>query len=100
MSSPLTPIPIGDNPSRLGATLGAIFIGAAIAAIFYGITILQTVVYYKQNPDDLWLFRYAVALLWIFDTLHVALAPTHFIYTLSNHLETIWPCSQSFGAFQ
>ncbi len=75
MSSPL-PIPIADIPSRLGATLGAIFIGATIAAVFvqnlgldamltprsrfYGITILQTVVYYKQNPNDPWLFRYAV----------------------------------------
>ena len=33
MSSPL-PIPIADIPSRLGATLGAIFIGATIAAVF------------------------------------------------------------------
>ncbi|KAK0444679.1 hypothetical protein EV421DRAFT_360010 [Armillaria borealis] len=78
MSSPL-PIPIADIPSRLGATLGAIFIGATIAAVFYGITILQTVVYYKQNPNDPWLFRYAVAFLWIFDTLHVALS-THALY--------------------
>ncbi len=27
---------------------------------FYGITILQTVVYYKQNPNDPWLFQYGV----------------------------------------
>lgn len=78
MSSTL-PIPIADIPSRLGATLGAIFIGATIAAVFYGITILQTVVYYKQNPNDPWLFRYAVAFLWIFDTLHVAFS-THALY--------------------
>ncbi|KAK0457328.1 uncharacterized protein EV420DRAFT_520710 [Desarmillaria tabescens] len=78
MSSPL-PIPIADIPSRLGATLGAIFIGATIAAVFYGITVLQTVVYYRQNPNDPWLFRYAVAVLWIFDTLHVGLS-THALY--------------------
>ncbi len=27
---------------------------------FYGITILQTVIYYKQYPNDPWLFRYSV----------------------------------------
>ncbi|KAK0203241.1 hypothetical protein DFS33DRAFT_971340 [Desarmillaria ectypa] len=63
----------------LGATLGAVYIGATIAAVFYGITILQTVIYYKQNHNDPWLFRYAVAFLWILDTLQVALS-THALY--------------------
>ncbi|SJL17550.1 related to 4-hydroxybenzoate transporter [Armillaria ostoyae] len=49
------------------------------AALFYGITILQTVVYYKQNPNDPWLFRYGVAFLWILDTVQVALS-THALY--------------------
>ncbi|KAK0203247.1 hypothetical protein DFS33DRAFT_974919 [Desarmillaria ectypa] len=79
MSSPLTPIPIADMPSRMAATVGATFIGAIIASVFYGITILQTVAYYRQYPNDPWLFRYAVALLWIFDTLHVVLT-THALY--------------------
>ncbi|KAK0457332.1 uncharacterized protein EV420DRAFT_1480804 [Desarmillaria tabescens] len=47
--------------------------------LFYGITIFLTVVYYKHNPNDFWFFQYAVALLWIFDTLHVALT-THTLY--------------------
>ncbi|KAK0444682.1 hypothetical protein EV421DRAFT_1938543 [Armillaria borealis] len=46
---------------------------------FYGITILQTVVYYKQSPNDPWLFRYGVAFLWILDTVQVALG-THALY--------------------
>ncbi|PBK91798.1 hypothetical protein ARMGADRAFT_1166015 [Armillaria gallica] len=75
MSSPL-PIPIADISSRLGATFGAIFIGATKAAVLCRI---QTVICYKQNPNDPWLFRYAVAFLWIFDTLHVALS-THTLY--------------------
>ncbi|PBK91877.1 hypothetical protein ARMGADRAFT_1166068 [Armillaria gallica] len=77
----LTLIPIDDIPASLniGATLGAVYIGATIAAVFYGITVLQTVIYYKQKPNDPWLFRYAVALLWILDTLHVALS-THALY--------------------
>ncbi|KAK0457278.1 uncharacterized protein EV420DRAFT_1549887 [Desarmillaria tabescens] len=79
MSSPPTPIPIFDLRSRLGTTLGAVLVGCIIASVFYGITILQTVAYYKQYPNDQWIFRYAVALLWIFDTLHVALT-THALY--------------------
>ncbi|KAK0203244.1 hypothetical protein DFS33DRAFT_1385590 [Desarmillaria ectypa] len=78
-SIPSIPIPIADIPSKLATTLGALFIGSTIAAVFYGITILQTVVYYKLNPNDPWIFRYSVALLWILDTLHVALS-THALY--------------------
>ncbi|KAG7443395.1 uncharacterized protein BT62DRAFT_329363 [Guyanagaster necrorhizus] len=79
MSSLLISIPLTDIPSLLGRTLGAVFIADIIASIFYGITILQTVVYYKQYPEDPWFLRYAIALLWIFDTLHVALS-THALY--------------------
>ncbi|KAK0457282.1 uncharacterized protein EV420DRAFT_1549932 [Desarmillaria tabescens] len=78
-SIPSIPIPISDIPSELATTLGALFIGSTIAAVCYGITILQTVVYYKLNPGDPWIFRYSVALLWILDTLHVALS-THALY--------------------
>ncbi|PBK91922.1 hypothetical protein ARMGADRAFT_192839 [Armillaria gallica] len=77
MSSPL-PIPTVDIPP-LGTTLGAVYVGATIAAVFYGITILQTVIYYKRYPNDPWLFRYSVAILWILDTLHVAIS-THALY--------------------
>ncbi|PBK66684.1 hypothetical protein ARMSODRAFT_959823 [Armillaria solidipes] len=78
-------------------TLGAVYIGATIAAVFYGITILQTVIYYKQYPNDPWLFRYSVAVLWILDTLHIAIS-THALYfylveSFGNYLhqfEIIW----------
>ncbi|KAK0457251.1 uncharacterized protein EV420DRAFT_515083 [Desarmillaria tabescens] len=76
--SSILPIPIADIPP-LGTTLGAIYVGATIGAVFYGITILQTVIYYKQYPNDPWLFRYSIALLWILDTLHVAIS-THALY--------------------
>ncbi|KAK0488478.1 hypothetical protein IW261DRAFT_1556942 [Armillaria novae-zelandiae] len=75
----LTPIPIDEISANL--SLGVLYIGSTIAAVhvFYGITILQTVVYYKRNPNDAWLFRYAVAFLWILDTVQVALS-THVLY--------------------
>ncbi|KAK0474945.1 hypothetical protein IW261DRAFT_1497928 [Armillaria novae-zelandiae] len=63
----------------LGTTLGALYIGAAIATILFGITNTQVAKYYKKYPDDWWIFRYSVGTLWIFDALHVALS-THVIY--------------------
>ncbi|PBK66827.1 hypothetical protein ARMSODRAFT_1021244 [Armillaria solidipes] len=81
--SMLTSIQIDEPPAGLSieTTLGALYIGSTIAAVhvFYGITILQTVVYYKQNPNDPWLFRYSVAFLWILDTVQVVLS-THVLY--------------------
>ncbi|KAK0481169.1 hypothetical protein EDD18DRAFT_796209 [Armillaria luteobubalina] len=71
-------IPTVDIPP-LGTTLGVVYVGATIAAVFYGIAILQTVIYYKRYPGDPWLFRYSVAILWILDTLHVAIS-THALY--------------------
>ncbi|KAK0457265.1 uncharacterized protein EV420DRAFT_1689874 [Desarmillaria tabescens] len=64
---------------------------------FYGITILQTVVYYKQYPNDPRIFRYSVAVLWALDTLQVALN-THALYyymveSFGNYaalLEIVW----------
>ncbi|KAK0474479.1 hypothetical protein EDD18DRAFT_1470670 [Armillaria luteobubalina] len=60
-------------------TFGACYIGTIIAAILFGISNLQTVIYYKRYPNDWWVYRYSVAILWILDTLHVALS-THALY--------------------
>ncbi|KAK0243672.1 hypothetical protein EDD85DRAFT_976457 [Armillaria nabsnona] len=43
-----------------GNTLGALYVGTTIAAILFGITNLQTLLYYKRYPDDLWIYRYSV----------------------------------------
>ncbi|KAK0243648.1 hypothetical protein EDD85DRAFT_804720 [Armillaria nabsnona] len=60
-------------------TFGALFLGAIVAAMLFGITNVQTLIYYKRYPNDWSLFRYSVALLWVLDTLHVALS-THALY--------------------
>ncbi|KAK0471450.1 hypothetical protein IW261DRAFT_1612042, partial [Armillaria novae-zelandiae] len=94
MSSP-------DIPS-LGMTLGAVYIGATVAAILFGITNLQAVVYYKNYPADWWVYRYSVALLWILDALHVALS-THALYyyliNLFGNFTAIYNVVWSFKAF-
>lgn len=63
-------------------TLGALYVGATIAAILFGITNLQTVIYYKKYPTDWWVYRYSVALLWVLDALHVALSTHSLCYYL------------------
>ncbi|PBK79682.1 hypothetical protein ARMGADRAFT_1069339 [Armillaria gallica] len=37
------------------------------------------VIYYKSYPDDSWIYRYSVAIIWILDALHVALS-MHAVY--------------------
>ncbi|KAK0457520.1 uncharacterized protein EV420DRAFT_1748665, partial [Desarmillaria tabescens] len=69
-----------------GETIGALYIGATIAAVLFGITNLQALIYYKKYRNDWWLYRCSVALLWsvhpihgFLDALHVALS-THALY--------------------
>ncbi|KAK0445930.1 hypothetical protein EV421DRAFT_300916 [Armillaria borealis] len=63
----------------LGETLGALYVGATIAAVLFGITNLQAVIYYKGYPSDWWVYRYSVLVLRMLDALHVVLT-THALY--------------------
>ncbi|SJL15347.1 uncharacterized protein ARMOST_18840 [Armillaria ostoyae] len=63
----------------LGESIGALYLGSNIASILYGITNLQGLSYYRRYPNDWWVYRYSVTLLWVLDTLHVALS-THALY--------------------
>ncbi|KAK0471191.1 hypothetical protein IW261DRAFT_904711 [Armillaria novae-zelandiae] len=73
----LTICPVGI-PS-LASTIIAVYLGSSVALVLYGITNLQTFLYYKRYTDDWWFYRYSVAVLWMFDTLHVLLS-THALY--------------------
>ncbi|KAK0243649.1 hypothetical protein EDD85DRAFT_1017478 [Armillaria nabsnona] len=79
-SSPslLPTMPSAAIPS-LGESVGALYLGSNIASILYGITNLQGLSYYRRYPNDWWVYRYSVTLLWVLDTLHVALS-THALY--------------------
>ncbi|KAK0433199.1 hypothetical protein EV421DRAFT_1910348 [Armillaria borealis] len=63
----------------LDNSFGALYIGATIAAILFGVTSLEAVIYFTRFPHDWWIHRYSVATLWILDALHVALS-THALY--------------------
>jgi len=68
----------------LDNTLGAVLIGVLVATGLYGITCIQTYMYWFRQKDH-WPLRTAVAALWVIDTLHVFMLG-HFLYhyTVSN----------------
>ncbi|KAK0504512.1 hypothetical protein EDD18DRAFT_1413284 [Armillaria luteobubalina] len=65
--------------TSLGTTFGALFVGATIAAILFGIMNVQVLIYFKRYPNDWALYRYSVALFWVLDVFHMALG-THALY--------------------
>jgi len=62
-----------DVKIDLNGTLGAAFMGHFATAVLYGITSLQSFVYYKQRRRDTPILRWLVLVLWILDGVHVAL---------------------------
>ncbi|KAK0487956.1 hypothetical protein IW261DRAFT_1559000 [Armillaria novae-zelandiae] len=74
----MSSLPSPTLPSLEG-TFGALFIGATIAAVLFGIMNLQVLIYYKRYPKDWSLYLYSVALFWVLDSIHFALG-THALY--------------------
>ncbi|EMD32474.1 hypothetical protein CERSUDRAFT_118807 [Gelatoporia subvermispora B] len=64
----------------LNRTLGALELSTFITSILYGVTILQTYIYFHQDSHDpVWL-KCSIVCLWIFDTSHQAFS-CHSSYT-------------------
>ncbi|KAK0435783.1 hypothetical protein EV421DRAFT_1740050 [Armillaria borealis] len=68
----------------ISETLGALYVGATIAAVLYGVTNSQGVIYYRGYPNDWWVYRYSVGLVWALDTVQVTLC-TYTIYFYLIH---------------
>ncbi|KAF9524802.1 hypothetical protein CPB83DRAFT_819659 [Crepidotus variabilis] len=56
----------------LDNNLGATFLGTVISAILYGVTSVQTFIYFQHNERDTKLLKLTILLLWILDTTHLA----------------------------
>ncbi|PBK73334.1 hypothetical protein ARMSODRAFT_628808 [Armillaria solidipes] len=69
----------------LDNTLGVFAIGATLANILFGITCLQSVLYYKNYPNDEWFYKASVGLIWVLDAFDVAVT-THasYFYAIKN----------------
>ncbi|KAF7356526.1 hypothetical protein MVEN_00986200 [Mycena venus] len=57
----------------LNPTMGADFVGAILSSIFYGITTLQTIIYFGTYDKDRLFLKSMVAALWILDSASLAL---------------------------
>ncbi|KAH9929431.1 uncharacterized protein B0H18DRAFT_1103459 [Fomitopsis serialis] len=89
--------------------LGAAFIGIILSTMLYGVSCLQTWLYYTQySKSDSLRLKLFVALVVVLDTLHVALISTaYYHYTVTNYgdyeiLDTVtWSIAVqiSFGGF-
>ncbi|KLO08419.1 hypothetical protein SCHPADRAFT_908641 [Schizopora paradoxa] len=72
--------------SALVDTFGAAYIGAMVALALYGITTLQTYLYYIYYPRDEWVMKLTVAVLWISETLHISFVSRFmYIYLIKNY---------------
>ncbi|KAI0724648.1 hypothetical protein C8Q72DRAFT_889705 [Fomitopsis betulina] len=64
---------------ELDSTYGAIVIGAFVAAVLFGITNLQTFIYFQRYPSDRLWNKLSVCWLWLLDAVHLALC-IHMVY--------------------
>jgi len=66
--------------SVLDEILGTAFIGCLLTAIFYGVTCLQTILYFIHCKTDGKVMKGLVSIVVVLDTLHMALV-SHYGYT-------------------
>jgi len=59
--------------------LGPPFVGVVVSALLFGVSILQTYIYYQKTSNDMLVFRVSVAILWVLDAFGLALT-IHAIY--------------------
>ncbi|KAF8963314.1 hypothetical protein BDZ97DRAFT_1919975 [Flammula alnicola] len=70
----------------ISSTFGAALIGALISTMLYGLTTLQTYLFYVYYPKDSRKTKTLVALIWILDTLHAAfMSFTIYHYLVANY---------------
>ncbi|KZS95668.1 hypothetical protein SISNIDRAFT_452320 [Sistotremastrum niveocremeum HHB9708] len=80
MATPAAPIHL-----VLDNTFGALLIGVLISAALWGVTCIQTFIYYMTYPGDELHLKIIVALAWIFDTIHqILICHTAYTYLVTN----------------
>ncbi|KAI0791275.1 hypothetical protein C8Q75DRAFT_69638 [Abortiporus biennis] len=72
---------------KLDNTLGSLFIGVVFAAIFYGVTCVQTYIYFTESMElDRLVLKAAVGVLWVLDSLDLAfIVHVVYFYTVKNY---------------
>jgi len=63
-------------------TFGASFVGLVVSAVLYGVSLLQTYIYFNRFPRDSWRLKLLVVAVWFLDTLHLFLCATEIYWYL------------------
>jgi hypothetical protein len=69
---------------NLDNTFGAYLLGTFCSSVLFGVSSLQTFIYYMSYPADRWHLKVMVAFLWMLEAAHTALnmqANYHFLVT-------------------
>lgn len=83
---------------QLANTFGALFIGVVLAAVLFGVTIVQVFIYFQTHSGTgITFYKLVVIFLWILDALHLALI-VHCVYfylvinyaNISALTEVVW----------
>jgi len=64
------------------STIGAVYLGVVVAAMFYGVTNVQVYFYIRKYRQDRTVLKCVVAFLWMMDTLHMVFTivePWHYL---------------------
>ncbi|CAL1710997.1 unnamed protein product [Somion occarium] len=61
------------DPSLLRTALGPLLIGGLVSTALYGVTCIQTFVYFQKSEGDRLLLKTLISTLWLLDTLDVVL---------------------------
>ncbi|KAG2071896.1 hypothetical protein BDR04DRAFT_478233 [Suillus decipiens] len=86
---------------HLGNTFGALFIGAACAAILFGLSNIQAFVYFQMHKGTVISFlKLVVALLWMLDALHLFLVFHCVYYYLVAHYADIGALTEIVWSFK
>ncbi|KAF9447380.1 hypothetical protein P691DRAFT_802533 [Macrolepiota fuliginosa MF-IS2] len=76
--------------TAIGDTYGAGYIGVIVTAALYGLTTLQTYFYYVHYPDDRFGLKALVSLIWVLDSLHMAIVSySIYYYLVTNYSNPI-----------
>ncbi|OCH92426.1 hypothetical protein OBBRIDRAFT_451171 [Obba rivulosa] len=75
-----------DATYHLDGTLGALVIGGMVTAALYGVTTIQSYIYFHQAGKDSLIFKFVVGFLWILDTSHqVFICHAVYKYTVTDY---------------
>ncbi|KAI0345127.1 hypothetical protein BDW22DRAFT_1000365 [Trametopsis cervina] len=73
------------SPPSLADTLGVLVVTAMFHTVLYGVTTVQTFIYYQYNKQDPKILQYSVSILWILDTVQaILMIYSIYFYTVAS----------------